>query len=135
MIREKKDSPPSPRLRWTGPPSRSVAKALERRRPKATADPPKAGKPKDLAIITIIGKDRTGVVAHVSQALYEENVNIEDISQTVMEGNFVMVILVDLENAEKDISGLRKKLEKVGEKIGQQIQIQNEKIFESMHRV
>jgi len=92
-------------------------------------------KPKDLAIITIIGKDRTGVVAHVSQALYEENVNIEDISQTVMESNFVMVMLVDLKNAKKDISGLRKKLEKVGEKIGQQIQIQNEKIFESMHRV
>ncbi|PIU75016.1 MAG: ACT domain-containing protein [Candidatus Portnoybacteria bacterium CG06_land_8_20_14_3_00_39_12] len=92
-------------------------------------------KPKDLAIITIIGKDRTGVVAHVSQALYEENVNIEDISQTIMGNNFVMVMLVDLKNAKKDISGLRKKLEKVGEKIGQQIQIQNEKIFESMHRV
>jgi len=44
-------------------------------------------------------------------------------------------MLVDLKNAKKDISGLRKKLEKVGEKIGQQIQIQNEKIFESMHRV
>ena len=90
---------------------------------------------KNLAIITIIGKDRTGVVARVSQALYEENVNIEDISQTVMENNFVMVMLVDLTNAKKDIGSLRKKLKKLGEAIGQQIQIQNEKIFEAMHRI
>jgi ACT domain-containing protein len=92
-------------------------------------------KEKDLAIITVIGKDRTGIVAHVSQALYEEAVNIEDISQTIMEGNFVMAMLVDIKSAKKDIKALRAALEKVGGKIGQQIQIQSEKIFESMHRV
>lgn len=92
-------------------------------------------KGKDLAIITVIGKDRTGIVATVSTALFEESVNIEDISQTIMEGNFVMAMLVDIKNAKKDIKALRSKLEKVGEKIGQIIQIQSEKIFESMHRV
>ena len=92
-------------------------------------------KDKNLAIITVIGKYRTGIVAHVSQALFEENVNIEDISQTIMEGNFVMAMLVDLKNSKKDIKALRKKLEKVGKRIGQQIQIQSEKIFEAMHRV
>jgi ACT domain-containing protein len=92
-------------------------------------------KEKDLAIITVIGKDRTGIVAQVSQALFEEGVNIEDISQTVMEGNFVMAMLVDIKSAKKDIKALRVKLEKLGEKIGQVIQIQSEKIFESMHRV
>lgn len=92
-------------------------------------------KDKDLAIITVIGKDRTGIVATVSTALFEESVNIEDINQTIMEGNFVMTMLVDIKNAKKDIKALRTKLEKVGEKIGQTIQIQSEKIFESMHRV
>lgn len=92
-------------------------------------------KEKELAIITVIGKDRTGIVANVSQALFEENVNIEDISQTIMEGFFVMAMLVDIKNSKKDIKDLRGKLEKVGGKISQQIQIQHEKIFESMHRV
>jgi ACT domain-containing protein len=92
-------------------------------------------KEKDLAIITVIGKDRTGIVAQVSQALFEEGVNIEDISQTIMEGNFVMAMLVDIKSAKKDIKALRVKLEKLGEKIGQVIQIQSEKIFEVMHRV
>lgn len=95
----------------------------------------KKTKEKDLAIITVIGKDRTGIVANVSQALFEESVNIEDISQTIMEGFFVMAMLVDIKNSSKDIKDLRIKLEKVGGKIGQQIQIQHEKIFESMHRI
>ena len=71
----------------------------------------------------------------MSQALFEEGANIEDISQTIMEGNFVMAMLVDIKSAKKDIKALRVKLEKLGEKIGQVIQIQSEKIFESMHRV
>jgi ACT domain-containing protein len=95
----------------------------------------KKTKEKELAIITVIGKDRTGIVANVSGALFEEGVNIEDISQTIMEGNFIMAMLVDIKSAKKDIRALRVKLEKIGEKIGQQIQIQHEKIFETMHRV
>jgi ACT domain-containing protein len=90
---------------------------------------------KDLAIITVIGKDRTGIVASVSTALHEENVNIEDIMQTIMDGIFVMAMLIDIKKSKKDIRTLRARLEKVGEKIGMQIQIQHEKIFETMHRL
>jgi len=90
---------------------------------------------KNLAIITVLGKDRTGIVANVSTALFEENVNIEDIMQTIMDGIFVMAMLVDIGKSKKDIKVLRSRLEKVGQKIGMQIQIQHEKIFESMHRI
>jgi ACT domain-containing protein len=90
---------------------------------------------KDLAIITVIGKDRTGIVANVSSALFEENINIEDIMQTIMDGIFVMAMLVDIGKSKKDIKALRKRLEIVGKKIGMQIQIQHEKIFEAMHRI
>jgi len=89
----------------------------------------------ELAIITVIGKDRTGIVAGVSTALFEENVNIEDIMQTIMDGIFVMAMLVDIKKSRKDIKALRQKLGKVGEKTGMQIQIQHEKIFETMHRL
>ncbi len=92
-------------------------------------------KNKELAIITVIGKDRVGIVANVSTALFEESVNIEDIMQTIMDGIFVMAMLVDIRRAKKDIKALRSRLEKVGEKIGMQVQIQHEKIFESMHRL
>jgi ACT domain-containing protein len=90
---------------------------------------------KDLAIITVIGKDRTGIVANVSSALFELNINIEDIMQTIMDGIFVMAMLVDIKKSPKDIRAIRQRLEKVGEKIGMQIQIQHEKIFEAMHRL
>ncbi len=92
-------------------------------------------KKKEKAIITVIGKDRTGIVARVSTALFEENVNIEDINQTIMDGIFIMAALVDISRSRKDISALRKKLKKVGELIGMEIQIQHEKIFEAMHRI
>jgi len=90
---------------------------------------------KDLAIITVIGKDRTGIVANVSTALFEENINIEDIMQTIMDGIFVMAMLVDIKKSKKDIKALRSRLEKVGGKIGMKIQNQHEKIFETMHRL
>lgn len=92
-------------------------------------------KDKNLAIITVIGKDRTGIVANVSTALYEENINIEDIMQTIMGNIFVMAMLVDISKSKKDIKAIRQRLEKVGDKIEMQIQIQHEKIFETMHRL
>lgn len=92
-------------------------------------------KNKENAIITVIGKDRTGIVMAVTTSLAKENVNIEDITQTIMGDYFVMVMLVDVTNAMKSITDLRKKLDAVGEKTGQQIQIQHEKIFRAMHRV
>jgi ACT domain-containing protein len=92
-------------------------------------------KDKDLAIVTVIGKDRTGIVADVSTALFEENINIEDIMQTIMDGFFVMAMLIDIGKSKKDIKAIRQRLDKVGSKIGMKIQIQHEKIFETMHRL
>ena len=94
-----------------------------------------SSKNKEHAIITVIGKDRTGIVMAVTTALAKENVNIEDITQTIMGDYFVMAMLVDIKNAAKNIVDLRKKLDAVGEKTGQHIQIQHEKIFRAMHRI
>lgn len=90
---------------------------------------------RELAIVTVIGKDRTGIVAHISKALYDNQVNIEDMSQSIMEGFFVMGMLVDISPAPKKITEIRRSLENVGEKIGVSITIQHEDIFNAMYRV
>ena len=90
------------------------------------------GKKQELAFISVIGKDRKGIVATISGYLYKSSINIEDITQKIMEGNFVMVMLVDIKDSIKPLEGLRKDLEKIGEEIGQKIQIQHENIFKMM---
>lgn len=95
----------------------------------------KQEKKKDLAVVTVVGKDRTGIVMAVTTALAKENANIEDITQTIMGEFFVMVMLVDISQTQKNITELKKRLSVVGEKIGQDINIQHEKLFQAMHRV
>ena len=90
---------------------------------------------KELAIITVVGKDQVGIVAHISSALYEEHVNIEDITQSIMSGFFVMGMLVDLTHSPKNIKEIRKDLQAVGERIGVAVMIQHEDIFNAMYRV
>lgn len=90
---------------------------------------------RELAIVTVIGKDKTGIVAHISKALYDNQVNIEDMSQSIMEGFFVMGMLVDIAQCPKKITEIRQSLESVGEKIGISITIQHEDIFNAMYRV
>ncbi len=90
---------------------------------------------KELAIITVVGRDQVGIVAHVSKVLYENQVNIEDMNQSIMKGFFVMGMLVDLERSPKNIKELRQQLDAVGEKIGMSITIQHEEIFNAMYRV
>jgi ACT domain-containing protein len=87
------------------------------------------------AIVTVIGKDQTGIIARVSNCLYNENINIEDISQTVMQNNFTMIMFVDLSKSNKGIEPIQDKLEKLGQEIGVSIRIQNEAIFQAMHRI
>jgi ACT domain-containing protein len=89
----------------------------------------------ELAIVTVIGKDQVGIVSHVSTALYEEQVNIEDITQSIMSGFFVMGMLVDIKRSPKNIKELRERLQIVGEQIGVSISIQHEDIFNAMYRV
>ena len=86
------------------------------------------------AIVTVIGKDKKGIIARVSGALAETGANVEDISQTVMQGYFMMMMLVDISGAEK-IRDLGDSLDALGEEIGVKIRIQHEDIFNAMHRI
>lgn len=87
------------------------------------------------AIVTVIGKDKPGIIAKVSTALAENSVNIEDISQTIMQGNFTMLMLCDLSNSGLKIKELGGLLTKLGEEIGVSIHVQNEDIFNAMHKI
>lgn len=86
-------------------------------------------------IVTVIGKDKPGIIAKVSVALAENNVNIEDISQTIMQGNFTMLMLCDLSNSSLAVKDLSNVLNQVGEQTGVSIHVQNEEIFNAMHKI
>jgi ACT domain-containing protein len=90
---------------------------------------------KELSFITVIGKDKKGIVAKISNLLYKNNINIEDISQKVMEGFFVMAMLVETSGYKKPQANIARELDKAGKELGLKIQIQHENIFKKMHRV
>ena len=87
------------------------------------------------AIITVIGKDTTGIIAAVCTLLAERKINILDISQTVMEGFFTMTMLVDLTESTAAFADVSDALSKKGEEMGLSIRIQREDIFDLMHRI
>ena len=87
------------------------------------------------AVMTVVGKDRVGIIAKVSTILAESNVNILDISQTILQEYFTMMMLVDLEGMTIDLAGLRKKLNDLGNQLELSITLQQEEIFKAMHRV
>ncbi len=87
------------------------------------------------AIITVIGKDKPGIIAEVCTLLASCKINILDISQTVMEGFFTMTMLVDLTESTVDFSTLSDSLKAKGEEMGLNIRIQREDIFDLMHKV
>ena len=86
-------------------------------------------------IITVVGKDTVGIIAGVCSYLAENNVNILDISQTIVQEYFNMMMIVDCNKASKPINELSDDLDKLGEKIGVSIKMQHEDIFNSMHRI
>ena len=86
-------------------------------------------------VITIIGQDRVGIVAKVSTALAESNVNILDINQNIVHGYFNMVMVADMAAAKIPLQDLQRQFRKLGEAIGVEIKIQHEDIFNVMHRV
>ena len=90
---------------------------------------------KELLFITVIGQDRKGIVARISDYLYKNDINIEDISQKIIGTYFVMMMLVDMKESGREIDEVRKALEEIGRDLGMQIQIQHEDIFKMMHRV
>lgn len=87
------------------------------------------------AIVTVVGKDKTGIIAKVSTALYENNINIQDISQTIMQDMFTMIMLVDFHTSEISIQEITDKLNALAEEMGLSIHVQREEIFTSMHRI
>lgn len=87
------------------------------------------------AIITVLSKDKVGIIAKVCTYLADSNVNILDISQTIIQGYFNMMMIVDMEKATKDFDALSDGLSELGEQIGVAIKIQHEDIFNSMHRI
>ena len=87
------------------------------------------------AVITVIGKDTIGIIEKVSNYLYENKINILDISQTIMQDLFTMIMLVDMVECSKQFDVIRNELDKMAEEISVTIKIQHEDIFNSMHRI
>lgn len=87
------------------------------------------------AVVTVVGKDKTGIIAKVSAFLAEREVNILDISQTILGEYFAMIMLVDMSGAKVELSALSEECARLGEKIGMSIHIQHEEIFNAMHNV
>jgi ACT domain-containing protein len=87
------------------------------------------------AVISVIGKDKVGILAKVSGACAEEYANIVDVTQSVLQDMFVMVMLVDISDEKCDLGKLGDRLSSLGDDIGMKIQVMHEDIFNSMHRI
>ena len=86
-------------------------------------------------VITVLGKDKVGIMAKVCTYLADNGINILDISQTIVSGYFNMMMIVDMEGTDKDFNTVADDLESLGKGIGVVIKCQKEEIFDSMHRI
>ena len=86
-------------------------------------------------IITVTGRDTVGIIARVCNYLAEQNVNIEDISQTILQGFFHMMMIADSSRSGKSVAELASDLDAIGTEIGVSIHCQHEDIFNMMHRI
>lgn len=87
------------------------------------------------AIVTVNGKDQVGIIATVCTLLTLHNVNVLDISQTILQGFFTMTMLVDAEKADIPFADLVTELDRAGEKLHMSIRVQREDIFDAMYRI
>jgi ACT domain-containing protein len=87
------------------------------------------------AIITVVGSDKVGIIARVSAFLAERAINIEDISQTILGGSFVMMMKVATADGGHDIQTVKDALTKLGEELGVSISLMHEQVFSAMHRI
>lgn len=90
---------------------------------------------KDKVIVTVVGKDKVGIIAGVTTALAKAGVNILDISQTIMQDFFTMMMICDMSEANMGLSDLKHMMEEEGHRIGVKISVQHEEVFEFMHRI
>ena len=86
-------------------------------------------------IVTVLGKDTVGIIAKVCAYLAENEINILDISQTIIQGYFNMMMIIELQNATKDFGAICDELNELGNEIGVNIKLQHENIFNKMHRI
>ncbi len=86
-------------------------------------------------VITVVGKDTVGIIAKVCTYLAETSINILDISQTIVDGYFNMMMIADVSEATKEVGDISKEMEELGATIGVSIHCQREEIFEKMHRL
>lgn len=89
----------------------------------------------DKIIITVLGKDTVGIIAKVCTYLSENQINVLDISQTIVQGYFNMMMIVDMNGSNVPFSKCSQDLDKIGQEIGVAIRCQKEEIFEQMHRI
>ena len=87
------------------------------------------------AIVTVVGKDRVGIIASVCSLLAHYQVNILDISQTVMQGYFTMMMVTEVSECNVPLAELVTRMDQVGNEMGLSIRVQREDIFEAMHRI
>ena len=86
-------------------------------------------------VISVMGNDRTGIIARVSGLLYKENINILDITQTILQGLFTMVMLVDISEAALSFEVLQNELDKLAKELGVEIRAQRSDLFDAMNKV
>ena len=87
------------------------------------------------AVISVIGKDTVGILAKVSTKCAEFNVNVDDVTQTVMQDIFTMIMLTDTTNCSVGFGEFKAEMKKLGEDMGMKIEVMHEDIFNSMHRI
>ena len=87
------------------------------------------------AVVTVVGEDRVGIIAQVCTSLAQYNVNVLDISQTVMQGFFTMMMVVDVSAANVPVAQLAQELDEQGKQMGLSIRLQRRDIFDAMHKI
>ena len=87
------------------------------------------------ALVSVTGKDKPGIIAKVSTALFEMNINVLEITQTILDGYFTMLMIVDMTQATTAFAQVAERLNEVGDALGEVINIQRTDVFDAMHRI
>jgi ACT domain-containing protein len=87
------------------------------------------------AIITVVGTDHVGIIAKVCSFLAERNINIEDVNQTILSGNFIMLMMIDFSKYNDTLEALKRELSAIGDSLNVSISMMHEKVFSEMHRI
>ncbi|WP_395151043.1 ACT domain-containing protein [uncultured Allofournierella sp.] len=87
------------------------------------------------AVITVVGKDTVGVIAKVSGVCAQLNINVQDVTQSIMQDMFCMIMLVDLSRCSIDIASVRSQLDAVAAEMGMELHLTREEVFDAMHHI